>query len=107
MKPESERHTHWQKIIEDQAQSGLSRREFCERNQIVLSQFSYYYVAFKKKQQKDLAGPSDVIPIHLRLEPGSATGHEIKVLLPNGLQVLLPCKDQDQLKQWLEVLRSC
>lgn len=35
-----ERHAYWQKIIEDQAQSGLSRREFCQRHQIVLSQFS-------------------------------------------------------------------
>ena len=49
MKSQSERYAYWKKIIEEQEQSGLSRREFCNRNQIVLSQLSYYYLEFKKK----------------------------------------------------------
>lgn len=107
MKSQSERHAYWQKLVEEQIQSGLSRREFCDRNQIVLSQFSYYYLEFKKKEHRKLAGPADVLPIHLRPEPVIPALREIKVLLPNGLQVLLPCGDSSQLKQWVEALRSC
>lgn len=107
MKSRSERHAHWKKLIEEQIQSGLSRREFCNRNQIVLSQFSYYYLEFKKKEHGKLAGPEDVVPIHLRPGPLVPVSRDIKVLLPNGLQVLLPCGDSSQLKQWMEALRSC
>ena len=107
MKSQSERHVHWKNLIEEQIQSGLSRREFCDRNQIVLSQFSYYYLEFKKKEQRNMPGQADVLPIHLRQEPLTPTSREIKVLLPNGLQVLLPCGDSSQLKQWMEALRSC
>jgi hypothetical protein len=107
MKSQSERHAHWQKLVEEQIQSGFSRREFCHRNQIVLSQFSYYYLEFKKKEQRKLTGDTDVLPIHLRPEPLAPALREIKVVLPNGLQVLLPCGDSSQLKQWVEALRSC
>ena len=107
MKLESERQIHWQKLIEAQAQSGLSRREFCERNQIVLSQFSYHCLALKKRQQKKLAGMGDVIPVDLRPEPMASRNNELKVLLPNGLQLLLPYSEYSQLKRWMEVIRSC
>jgi hypothetical protein len=106
MKSNSERRAHWQKLIEEQLQSGLSRREFCDRNQIVLSQFNYYF-ELKKKEQRKSAAQCAVVPIHLRPEPVMAEAHEIKVVLPNGLQVLLPCGDTRQLKQWMEALRSC
>jgi hypothetical protein len=107
MKSQSERHAHWQKLVEEQIQSGLSRREFCDRNQIVLSQFSYYYLEFKKKEHRKMPGSGDVLPIHLRQKPLVPASREIKVLLPNGLQVVLPCGDSSQLKQWVEALRSC
>jgi len=105
--PSERRHAHWQKLIEEQRQSGLSRREFCDRNQIILSQFSYYYLEFKKKEQRHMPEQADVVPIHLRSKSLAPALREIKVLLPNGLQVLLPCGDSSQLKQWMEALRSC
>lgn len=107
MRSNPERHAHWQKLIEEQLQSGLSRREFCDRNQIVSSQFSYYYLKSKKKEQRKIAGQADVLPVHVRPEPVMLGSCEIKILLPNGLQVLLPCGDTYQLKQWMEALRSC
>jgi hypothetical protein len=107
MQTNLERHAYWQKIIEDQIQSGLSRREFCERHQFILSQFCYYYVALKKKQQKNLSEAADVIPVHIRPAAAMTAQDGIKVLLPNGIQVLLPCRESHQLKPWLEVLRSC
>jgi hypothetical protein len=107
MQHNAERRAYWKKVIEDQAQSGLSQREFCKRHQLILSQFSYHYLTFKKQEQKNLAEMSDIVPIHLRPEPSTSTRGEIKVLLPNGLQMVLPYGDAHQFKNWLEVLRSC
>ena len=89
----TERHGHWQKLIEEQSQSGLSRREFCQRNNLILSQFSYYYLVYKKEQQKGLVDNAEVIPVHLRKE-SLIPSQEVKILLPNGLQILLPCADE-------------
>lgn len=101
-----ERDTHWESLMDEQTASGLSRQEFCRRHNIVLSQFTYYYLKSKKKKQKELLGDSAVMPIPIRKEPSSSWG-EIKVWLPNGLQISLPCREASHLKQWLEVLKSC
>lgn len=106
MNTSKERDAHWQSLMDEQAVSGLSRQEFCQQHNVILSQFTYYYLKFKKKKQKELLGDSVVMPIHIRQEPSSPAG-EIKVLLPNGLQIALPCRDANHLKQWLEVLKSC
>jgi hypothetical protein len=107
MQTNAERHAHWQKTIEDQIQSRLSRREYCERHQIVLSQFGYYYAALKKRQRKNLPETADVVPVHIRPAATMTAQDGVKVLLSNGIQVLLPCRESHQLKPWLEVLRSC
>lgn len=102
----TERHGHWKKLIEEQSQSGLFRRAFGQNNNLILSQFSYYYFVYKKEQQKGLVSKAEIIPINLRKEP-SMPAREVKVLLPNGLQMLLPCTDECQLKRWMEALQSC
>lgn len=106
MNPQQEKRAYWQKWIEEHAASGLSRREFCQQNNLVLSQFTYYYLEFKKKEQRELQVNSDVIPIKLR-KTSSIPLQEIKVVLPNGLQLLIPCTEGNQLKEWVEVLKSC
>ena len=107
MQANAERRAYWKKKIEDQTQSGLSQREFYKRHQLVLSQFSYHYLMFKKQEQKNLGKMSDIVPIHLRPDPSTLSRGEIKVLLPNGLQIVLPYVDAHQLKNYLGVLRSC
>ena len=107
MNEQQERRARWQKWIDEQATSGLSRRAFCQKHNLVISQFTYYYLEFQKKKQKALGHhePS-VLPIQLR--PAQlASLNEIKVVLPNGLQLSLPCPDSLQLKYWLGVLKSC
>lgn len=107
MNEQQERRARWQKWIEDQAVSGLSRREFCQQNNLVLSQFSYYYGEFqKKKRQGFIANEPPVLPIQLRPTQAHSSS-EIKVWLPNGLQLSLPCTDSSQFKHWLGVLKSC
>lgn len=105
MNTQQEREAHWKTLMDEQAASGLSRQEFCQRHNVVLSQFTYYYLKSKKKKQKEL-GNSVVIPIHIRKDPSGPLS-EIKVWLPNGLQISLPCPDASHLKQWLEALKSC
>jgi hypothetical protein len=107
MNDQQERRARWQKWIDEQAISGLSRRAFCQKHNLVLSQFAYYYVEFQKKKQKALShNEPSVLPIQLRsAQPPSL--NEIKVCLPNGLQLSLPCTDSHQLKHWLGVLKSC
>jgi hypothetical protein len=107
MNERQERRARWKKWIEEQAASGLSRREFCDQNDLVLSQFTYHYLEFQKKKRKALAVTEPtVLPIQLR--PASAPAlNEIKVWLPNGLQLSLPCTDNNHFKHWLGVLKSC
>ena len=107
MNEQRERRACWQKRIEEQAASGLSRREFCQQHNLVLSQFAYYYLEFQKQKQKALR-PSEppLLPIHLH-STHTASLNEIKVWLPNGMQLSLPCADSSQFKYWLGVLKSC
>lgn len=106
MNEQQERRGRWQKWIEEQAASGLSRREFCQQNNLVLSQFTYYYLEFQKQKQKALChNEPAVLPIQLR--SAHTPLNEIKILLPNGLQISLPCADSSQLKHWLGVLKLC
>lgn len=107
MNEQQERRARWQKWVEEQAASGLSRREFCQQHSLVLSQFAYYYLEFQKQKQKALRqSEPPVLPIHLH-GTHIASLTEIKVWLPNGLQLSLPCADSSQLKHWLRVLKSC
>lgn len=106
MNEQQERRARWQKWVEEQAASGLSRREFCQQHNLVLSQFAYYYLEFQKQKQKALCDHEPtVLPIQLR--SAHTPLNEIKILLPNGLQISLPCADNNQLKHWLGVLKSC
>ncbi|MBS0350717.1 MAG: hypothetical protein JSR33_05955 [Proteobacteria bacterium] len=100
MNAQQERRARWQKWIDEPASNGLSRREFCQKHNLVLSQFSYYHLEFQKKKQKTL-GHTDpsVLPIQLRPTPLAS----LKVVLPNGLQLSLLCPDTQQLKYWLGV----
>ncbi len=41
MQSQEERRSYWGKIVADQAESGLTRKEFCRQHNIVLSQFAY------------------------------------------------------------------
>ena len=107
MNEQQERRACWQKRIEEQATSGLSRREFCQQHNLVLSQFTYYYLEFQKQKRKALAeNEPPILPIQLRSAHAPAL-NEIKVWFPNGLQLSLPCTDSNQLKHWLGVLKSC
>ena len=101
-----ERHHHWRMLIEEQVASGLSRRAFCQKNNLVVWQFTYYYKKLKEKIAKEALHKPVVVPIQILKEPVLSIT-EIKVTSPNGWQLALPCSDVENLKQWLRVLKSC
>lgn len=106
-KLQEERYRHWLALIEEQEKSGLSQKKFCEQHHLVLSQFVYYRLGIKKKG--DLSGlkTSSFEPIQLQ-ENKNHSASSIRVLLPNGMQCVLPSHlDVRQVKQWVEVLLSC
>jgi hypothetical protein len=101
-----ERHNHWRTLIEEQATSGLSQRAFCQNRNLVLWQFTYYHQQLKKNRLKAVVNKSMVVPVQIRKVP-VVSMNEIKVTLPNGLQLSLPCSDVGDFKHWLGVLKSC
>jgi hypothetical protein len=78
------RQAEWADIVARHEQSGLSRREFCEREGLALSSLSRW-------QQKLRAGEP---PQFIDVTPGqaamsSASDWDIEVELPNGIKLRL------------------
>ena len=54
----------WRKRIQDFHKSGLSRKEWCQKNQVPLSSFSYW---IRKQMQKPSALDQGMDPVFARL----------------------------------------
>lgn len=103
------RYAYWQSLIEEQENSGLNRKEFCQQRKIVISQFAYYFIKLKTKKyqnQNELNKPP-VVPVYLKKESRPLLPQEIKIVFSNGLQVSLPYTDGPHLQKLIEVLKSC
>ena len=96
----------WQGLIEEQSKSGLTQAEFCKQHNIVLSQFVYYR-GISKGKTKSPSEHNELMPIKIS-KPHSKVSSEIKLLLPNGLQCLVPSEiDITQIKLLVETLLRC
>jgi len=96
------KHQKWLAIIEDQEKSGLAQPEYCKQHSIKISTLSYCRRIYKRKNPK-LPKP-EFKPVKIV----NHEGHDIKLTLPNGFQLMLPIKhDATQIKQLIEVLLSC
>jgi hypothetical protein len=62
MKSNSEKTNYWRQQIETLKASGLSRRDFCEKNQIKLSTLDYWRQKFNSPEEKN---ESNWIPIKI------------------------------------------
>jgi len=51
-----ERATHWQRLIQDQAQSGMSAAAFCRENQLNLQRFYFWRRRFKDESDAKATG---------------------------------------------------
>lgn len=105
---QEQRHTQWRQLVEEQEKSGLSQKEFCNQQQLVLSKFVYYRCLLKKQDnilQKNTLPfmPVKVVNKEINIVPG-----EIKLSLPNGFQFSFPSHlDVAHIKRLAEALLSC
>ena len=103
----NEKRQHWQQIIEQQVESGLSKSAFCQQQAINLATF--YYWAKRLSEPADGA-PQQALPLLLNDMPESgtaATQHSLMLTLPNGHQLTFPATlAPEQLQQFLRVLSA-
>lgn len=99
------RRSEWRELIEAQERSGLSRVEFCKQNNLVLSQFVYYRSQIRRPaevQKENAFIPIQIAPVDSRHLS------EIRILLPNGLECILPCCIESKyVKALVGALLSC
>jgi hypothetical protein len=103
-----ERYAQWKKLVEDQEKSGLSQKEFCNQQNIVLSKFVYYRCLLKNKEKAVAINKTSFLPIKVLPKEQSVVSSEIKLSLPNGFHCVFPSHlEPIQLKRLIEVLLSC
>jgi hypothetical protein len=72
--------SEWAEIFKKFAKSGLTIKEFCRRNKLVLS-------TFKRWQQKLEETPAQFVDLSTVAESASAPSWEFAVTLPNGVHL--------------------
>jgi hypothetical protein len=102
-----QKHDHWRRLVEEQKQSNLSQKEFCNQRNIVLSQFVYYRCKLKKEFNQPI--PSNCFAsVKLSEKKDIISQGVLKLSLPNGFHCAVPYNiDTAQLKRLVEVLLSC
>src|SRR5579883_1814193 len=104
---QSDRHTKWRTLIDEQEKSGLSQSEFCRQHNIVFSQFGYYRGILKANNRTPSKKTELFSPVQFK-KSETKLSDEIKIILPNGFQCYLPVSiDSLHMKKLMEVLLSC
>ena len=71
---------HWQDIIRDYRQSGLTQRDFCETEQIAYSTFQYWSKRFRRVCEK---------PAFVRVATDAKPRHEVSILFDPGIRMIV------------------
>lgn len=93
---------HWKLIADQWRQSGISQKEFCDRNKIKLTTLHYWMGRIKKAEKKVSQG-NDLVCITMPSSSTAATDivleidRRYRLTLPNGFS-------PDTLRQVLEVI---
>lgn len=97
--------TEWAELIAKWEKSGLSQKEFCQQQRLVLTTFVYYRSVFKKKTVEAVGDTPSFKPVKIITKDEAS---EIKLALPNGFQCSFTSTiDAKQLKNLVEVLLTC
>jgi hypothetical protein len=98
----------WFKQVEQQEKSGLSQKDFCQQQGLVLSQFVYYRCLLKNKEKEKVAKKTSFQSVKLVNQEPTSKSEEIRLTLPNGFQCAFPAHlEAARLKQLVEVLLAC
>lgn len=99
----------WKSHLDGWRVSGLSQAAYCSRHGLSLSSFGYWRRTLAPKSE-DAVAPLASMPALVPIVVGDAplTDGRIEVLLPNGLQVVLPSGlDPARLVPTIRALWSC
>lgn len=96
--------SEWFKLVDEQAESGLSQKEFCKLHNLVLCRFGYY--------KKLRAGETRSVPqgsfVPVALKQSGLPDSGVKIELPNGFCCHVPAGiTPEKLKQIIGALISC
>lgn len=105
---QTERYTKWKELIHEQMKSGLTQTEFCKKNELVLSQFTYYRgVLFDKPQADSNKTKVNFSPVKI-VPTNFDSASDIRLTLPNGFQCVFSSRlEPTHVKRLVEVLLSC
>jgi hypothetical protein len=79
MKADPEKAARWQRHIKNLKSSGLSRREYCEKNGLKLSTLDYWSYGLSVHKKRDNKGSSKTTWIPLRIGDTEASGIDLHV----------------------------
>lgn len=98
-----EKRKRWEAIINEQEESGLSRKAFCENRKIPFSNFFYYQKLFQKGDRENPLGKFTSIKVSKPFND-----QEIRLILPNGFQCQFPSTlESHQIKELVRALLLC
>lgn len=105
-------HNEWQKLIEEQKTSGLSKRAFCKQRGINVEKFYYHARGVTRLKSGMLINQtSQFLPVQVKKStlPVKATEHSsIRLILKNGIECILPDGiESKRIKEVIEVLQQC
>lgn len=97
-----DKHQYWQTIIEQQAESGLSKAAFCRQQQIAPATFFYWS---KKLREDKPQQTQTIIPVVISEQAPSTIEVQLTLTLPNGSQLAFPDSlDPARLQQFARAL---
>lgn len=104
-----DQYAKWKELIEEQEKGGFSQIEFCKQRNLKASQFGYYRGVIKSKDKiKTIQNNQQLFSAVQIKNPESNKLSEIKIILPNGFQCVIPSTmDAVQLRKIMEALLSC
>jgi hypothetical protein len=108
MKVTEEKLQEWRILIEEKKNSGLKLEKFCQEKNITVAQYYYYQKMIKRNSEPKNEIDNEIIkPIKIINNPVKETT-EIRFILPNSLQCILP-RDMSlqEIKGILEVMLAC
>lgn len=100
---QNKKEQYWQRIFQLQAESGLTKSEFCKHNKITVSSFYAWAKKLSTQPPKKL-NKQKVIPL---VFPETKPDQQLTLTLPNGYQFSFPASlEPTKLQQFLSVLSA-
>ncbi|MGL5654861.1 MAG: IS66 family insertion sequence element accessory protein TnpA, partial [Vibrio sp.] len=97
---QTQKRTHWASILEQQKQSQLSIKQFCQNNNICYHTFFYWSKRLRSPDPAQTLQPIEFDEFH-----HSAIG-SVVLNFTNGIRAQLPVSmTAQQIKHWLDALR--